>query len=166
MFTPQLHSFQNFCRGKSCGVDTIHATTFSIVTPQLFSVRWIGRRRETNWKKTGTYGPPHCRRSRHIVLLIQYLESHSTQRAYLVVLLRAVTPVLQLQYSRGDFGVSRPQGRHDAPIIVKFGRAEGIAGPIRRVKFHVDCSIDLLASVFLTSKPRILATYSPVWRIY
>ena len=28
-----------------------------LVTPQLLSVRWIGRRSQTNWKKTGTYGP-------------------------------------------------------------------------------------------------------------
>ena len=30
-----------------------------LVTPQRLSVRWIERRRETDWKKTGTYGPPY-----------------------------------------------------------------------------------------------------------
>ena len=74
---------------KSCGMDNVDTTTLStpevservklwhehyscqnffkklwrgfLVMPQLFSVRWIGRRHETNWKKTGTYGPPYQR---------------------------------------------------------------------------------------------------------
>ena len=80
---------------KSCGENDVHATTslFSkllawkelwcrdyprhnflkklwrgfLVTPQLLSVGWIGRRRETKWKKTGTYGSPY------VVLFSVYL---------------------------------------------------------------------------------------------
>jgi len=41
-----------------------------------------------------------------------------------------------LIYSEADFEVFAPQGRHVAPIGVKFGAEEGTRGPLLRAKFH------------------------------
>ena len=49
---------------------------------------------------------------------------------------QAALPVFRLLTS--DFGVFRPQGRHVAPIKVKFGREEGIVGPLLSAKFDLD----------------------------
>ena len=38
------------------------------------------------------------------------------------------------------FGVFAPQGRHVAPIKVKFGMEERIIGPLLHAKFHLDRS--------------------------
>ena len=93
---------------KSCGANNVHATTSLfpkllawkelrcrhyprhnvlkklwrgfLVTPQLLSVSWIGRRPETNWKKTGAYGP-------------SYVASKTTQKSNQFWFLRHATHV-------------------------------------------------------------------------
>ena len=62
------HIFSQFISLKRVVVSTLstrqlfkEVVVWIMSTPQLFSIRWIGRRCDTNWKKTGTYGPPYAR---------------------------------------------------------------------------------------------------------
>jgi len=50
--------------------------------------------------------------------------------------LRAAQSAGYLIYSEADFEDFRPQGRHVAPMGVKFGKEEGTEGPLLRAKFH------------------------------
>ena len=50
--------------------------------------------------------------------------------------LRAAQICRYLVYSEADFEVFAPQGRHVAPMGVKFGMEEGTFGPLLLAKFH------------------------------
>jgi len=62
--------------------------------------------------------------------------SSATKPPFLPAALRAAQTCRYLVYSEADFEVFRPQGRHVAPMGVKFGTEEETEGALLYVKFH------------------------------